>query len=82
MTTETRISVELRTSIEQQWMRRSDVQGLTPGSKKYAQAEVEFFAGAMAALGAQGFEVPACWVVAIMSGRPVVERAKHAKELI
>ena len=76
------ITPELRTSIEQQWMRRSDAQGLKPKSAKYASAEVDFFVGAMAALGAQGFEVPAYWVMAIMSGRPVVDRTKHAGDII
>lgn len=82
MTTNNKISDELRTTIEQIWMRRSDSQGFKPKSAKYASAEVEFFVGAMAALGAQGFEIPAFWTMAIMSGRPVVDRAEHAGYIV
>lgn len=82
MTANNKISGELLTNIEQQWMRRSDAHGLKPGSSKYAKAEAEFFVGAMAALDAQGFELPAYWAIAIMSGRPVVDRAKHAGDIM
>lgn len=61
-------------SVENQWVERAYQQALQPGTKTYRKAEVEFFCGAMSALSQidkEGGMHPR-WVIALMSGRPVV----------
>jgi hypothetical protein len=77
-------TTEVRQAIEQSWRSRATAQGVKPGSVASRRAEVEFFAGAMAAMQALfpnednpdaiSKLVPPIWVINIMSGRPVVER--------
>jgi len=67
--------------VESAWKQRASVRGYKPRSAAYVKAEVEFFAGAMAALCAVDPQddntmsplAPPVWVLNIMSGRPVVE---------
>jgi hypothetical protein len=64
---------DLLAAIEQHWLGRAKMQNMPgPTSLTYKKAEIEFFAGAMAALDAGGFTIPAKWVMAAMSGRNVV----------
>ena len=68
-------------SIEAQWRSRAKTQDLKPGTAKYANLEVEFFTGAMAALQAafpnenasdeMTRMVPPKWIVSAISGRPI-----------
>ena len=54
------------------------VHGIDSADKKKVEAkralghQVEYLAGAMATLDALGFQVPAGWVIGLMSGRSVV----------
>jgi hypothetical protein len=82
------ISKEQKAAIEQQWLDRAKAQDLKPTSMAYKRAEVEFFAGAMAALhtmfpNAEATKlsnaIPPIWVVNAISGRPIVERASVRK---
>ena len=76
--------MNLKEKIEARWLSRAVAQGLKPKSKAYRVQEVEFFSGAMAAIEAadesprpdntMSKQVPAIWVIKIISGRPVVER--------
>lgn len=69
-------------AIEQAWKDRAKAQQLKPGTKTYARAEIEFFAGAMAAINAffpdadsrrLSSKVPPIWVINAISGRPIAE---------
>jgi len=63
---------DVREAIVAQWHSRAKVQGLgKPTSAKYLNARAEFFAGAMTALGAMGYQPPAYWVIAIFTGREI-----------
>lgn len=70
-------------TIELAWLTRAAAQDLKPKSMAYKRAEVEFFAGAMAALNAAfpppdpaslSASIPPIWIINILSGRPVVPR--------
>lgn len=72
-------------TVELSWLNRAAAQDLKPKSTAYKRAEVEFFAGAMAALNAafpspdlssMSASVPPIWIINILSGRPVVQRAQ------
>ena len=77
-------TMNTKEKIETMWLKRAVDQGLSFKSKTYRKQEVEFFAGAMAAieamdespreLGTMSKQVPVIWIINIMSGRPVVER--------
>jgi hypothetical protein len=85
------ITVEQKQAIEQAWRDRVEAQGLKGapippdgrGSVTYRKAEVEFFAGVMAALqvlhpnttepGLMSNAIPAGWVLHALSGRPIVD---------
>ena len=76
------IDPAVKSGIEKGWLSRAKAQGLKPGTKAYAKAEVDFFSGAMAALQAcfpgpdptrLSPKVPPGWVICAMSGRPIVE---------
>lgn len=73
---------EIANAIRDQWLARVKASGLKPKTMAYKRAEVEFAAGAMAALVAVFKEdgkdemppqVPAIWVINAMSGRPIFE---------
>lgn len=67
-------------AIEAIWKTRRDA--IHPGRQHTLtcqKAEVEFFAGAMSALQAMGYQYPAYWVIAIMSGRRIPEIKKVTK---
>ena len=62
---------DVREAIVAQWHSRAKVQGYRDGSNEYLNARAEFFAGAMTALGAMGYQPPAYWVIAIFTGREI-----------
>jgi hypothetical protein len=76
----------IRTYVEANWVSRARGQELKHGTKKYSEAEVNFFAGAIAALQAVYGpdadklvpEVPMMWVLGPMSGRHIVEKEEFA----
>lgn len=68
--------------IENAWIERARVQEYKPKTRAYQRAELEFFIGAMTALNSAfpaddpnnlSPKVPPYWIIAMMSGRPVVE---------
>jgi len=77
-------NISLKHKIEAHWLKRAEASGLKPKSMAYRKAECEFFAGAMAAIEAaddrpregntMSSNVPAIWVINILTGRPVVEK--------
>ena len=71
MTTDTKTDV--RAEIERQWKSRAVAQDYQPGTQQYRDAECEFFIGAMTAMSALGLDLPAYWMICIMSGRPVTK---------
>lgn len=69
--------------IENTWRARAKAQEYMPGTKKYAEAEVNFFAGASIALhvtdpDAIGDElskrVPVNWILGPLTGRGIVQQ--------
>ena len=81
------LSTEARQAIEQRWISRANEKNLKPGTKTYAKAEVEFFAGVMTAIDCifpnerkdmLSNAVPAIWVMNAISGRPIVNREKKS----
>ena len=76
----------IKTYVEANWVSRARVQQIKHGSKKYGEAETNYFAGAMAALQAVYGpdaatlvpEVPMMWVLGPMSGRHIVEKEEFA----
>ena len=71
---------DLTAAIELTWAARRDTQH--PGRQHTItcqKAEVEFFAGAMAAMQALGYQPPTYWVICIMTGRRLPELNKAKK---
>ena len=61
-----------RIAIENMFLERAKAMRRNQGTVKYAEAECEFFCGAMAALQiVNGTEPNAGWVIKLMSGRGV-----------
>ena len=69
------ISKEERKRIEDMFIKRMRLQYINKGTKKYLNAQAEFFSGAMTALNI----ADAPWSVAIMSGR-VIEDERERKQ--
>lgn len=62
-------------SVENTWKERAATRGYKKGTKKYENAETEFFCGAMAGFVAiyGDHAVIPHWIMMIMSGRNIVE---------
>lgn len=75
---------EIKALVERRWIDRAKAQRYEPGSNKYGKLEVEFFAGALAAIDAcddaprppetLSGAAPVSWVVRGMSGQPIVDQ--------
>lgn len=73
--------------IEETWIGRAAAQGYAPGSKQYAEAEVNFFAGAAMALHVTDPDasdtdelskrVPVAWILGPLTGRGIVNTEKR-----
>lgn len=73
-----KITPEDKERIEQVFMKRMETQRVKPNTKKYFEAQTEFFLGAICALE---IDVPVHWGISMMSGRDIVEdkRKKDGK---
>lgn len=80
------ITPDQQTAIEPEWLSRAKAQELKPTSAKCRSAEIDFFCGAIAALQALfpnadnpaliSKSVPAKWVMAPLTGLPIVNQSK------
>lgn len=71
---------DLTAAVEEVWVSRRNTQH--PGRQHTIacqKAEVEFFAGAMAAMQTLGYQPPTYWVICIMTGRRLPELNKAKK---
>lgn len=77
-----RVPAELLAATELMWCRRAYTQQYKHGSAKYRNAEIEFFAGAAAALGALGYVPPPSWVFSIMRGDTVIKNVSDMRTIL
>lgn len=78
------MTIDVHAVIEEQWKERYVAQGLKYGTMAYRKAEIEFFTGAMAAMTALDAEnaMPPRWVLPVMTGRFIAEKAVQRKHEI
>jgi hypothetical protein len=66
---------EVKKKIENQFRERMKVQQIKWGSKKFYDAQTEFFSGAMTAIHTLTDEVPSsAWSIAIMRSSSIIEK--------
>jgi hypothetical protein len=63
--------------LAQSWGNYAKANSLRPGTKKYEQAQHSYFNGAYAAIGCESW--PVIIDICLMSGRDILEEAKHAE---
>lgn len=78
-----KIDISVLGSIEEKWIERVNrMRHVRLGTKRYREMECEFFVGALAALHAVGFELPANWPFARScgEGRPIIDSDRFMKQ--